>query len=316
VNPSPSLEAAAPTQAAGAEPDLFGHIPVSRLDVYAWLLAVVGVDPASFRASTLARQFQVVEKIVAAKLDGSFDGIVEPARATARFRELSIAGIASTEARNDLGLGEQEAVAQAGAATAAAQAPARAPRRSPEVIAREKERAKVQKRGRGKLRSSLLNRWMPARLPDLQSILQDLGGPDAEAIAVALRVHPTTVRRWLREGEAPYAIKLALFWMTSWGISTVDSVAHLDAINSLQIARIHESEASQLRKDLLHIATIADFGAANDPLPSVSVPRPAAADELPAPPPVPPAAAVPDAPNGSEDTPRQPRRRTAGGRRG
>ncbi|TFZ02095.1 hypothetical protein [Ramlibacter humi] len=254
-------------QVALAQLDMFGEVPVTRQDVYAWLMAVVQMDPESFRAADYIRNYRVLDKIVAAKLDGTFEQIVGPARASARFRELDAAGTANPDARNTLGVGEHRG--ELAPAPLPMKPVMRAPRRPPEVIARERERAKAEKRARGKLRTSVLNRWLPSGLPSFQAILEDLGQPDAEAIGAGLQVHPTTVRRWLRDGDAPHAIKLALFWMTRWGISTVEVNAQNDAINSERIARLHELEAEKLRDNLRLVERIADFGSANDPLPNV-----------------------------------------------
>lgn len=121
------------------------------------------------------------------------------------------------------------------------------------------------------MRESLLRRWLPSgmSMPSLDAILQDLGQPDAEAIGAGLQVHPTTVRRWLRDGNAPHVAKLALFWMTRWGISTVEANAHNDAANSARIASLREQEAAELRESLRLVERLADFGSANDPLPHV-----------------------------------------------
>jgi hypothetical protein len=256
-----------PRQIALDQLDLFGDVPVTRQDVYAWLMAVVEMDPESLRAAGYVRQYRVLDKIVAAKLNGSFDEIVSPARASARYRELAAAGCASQGAKNSLGVGEH---APDPRPLALPFTPTlRTPRRSPEVIARERERAKLAKLGRESLRASALNRLLPTRLPSLTVILEDLGNPDAHAIGAALHVHCNTVRRWLRHGDAPHAEKLALFWMTRWGVSTVEANAYNDAINSALVARMREQEAEQLRGELRHVERIADFGSANDPLPSV-----------------------------------------------
>jgi hypothetical protein len=253
-------------QIAKAQLDLFGEVPVSRPDVYAWLMAVVDMDPESFRAEDYIRNYQVLDKIVAAKLDGTFDHVVGRVRASARYRELAAAGRASQAARNSLGVGESTADSQPQPCVVM---PAPAARRPQEVIARERERAKLARRGREKLRESPLNRLMPTRLPAFDAILSDLGAPDADAIGTALRVHPATVRRWLRDGEAPHVVKFALFWMTKWGMSLIEANAYNDALNSQRIALLREGEAEVLRANLRQIERIADFGSANDPLPNV-----------------------------------------------
>lgn len=254
-------------QVALAQLDMFGEVPVSRPDVYAWLMAVVQMDPESFRAAGYIRNYRVLDKIVAAKLDGTFDEIVGQVRASARFRELVAAGTANADARNPLGVGEHR---DDSTPTQLPAKPAmRAPRRPPEVIARERQREKEEKRARSELRASRLNRYLPSAVPSFEVILQDLGEPSSEALGAALRVHPRTIRRWVREGDAPHPVKLALFWMTRSGMAMVEAAAQNDAINSQRMARIQEAEAEKLRESLRRVERLADFGSANDPLPNV-----------------------------------------------
>lgn len=55
--------------------DLFGEVPVSVDDVRVWLRAVAGISPSSPRAAAYVRNYNVVEKIRAAKLAGAFDAL-------------------------------------------------------------------------------------------------------------------------------------------------------------------------------------------------------------------------------------------------
>lgn len=56
--------------------DLFGEIPVSLDELLAWMLAVPGIPPDSPRFGHYVRGYQVIGKIQAAKLAGTFDQIV------------------------------------------------------------------------------------------------------------------------------------------------------------------------------------------------------------------------------------------------
>lgn len=58
--------------------DLFGEVPVSTLDIRAWLAAVPRIDPDSARAEHYVIGWDVVGKIKAAKLAGAFERIVAP----------------------------------------------------------------------------------------------------------------------------------------------------------------------------------------------------------------------------------------------
>ncbi len=252
---------------ASAQLDMFGQVPVSRPDVYAWLLAVPDIDPGSCRAASYAEGYGVLDKIIAAKLAGTFDEIVADACATARYRELAASGKASLSATNSLWLGELPNSPIS--VRLPLKSAKRAPNRSRAEIERAQRRDKAAKRGRAKLAGSVLNRLMPSALPSFDAILADLGGPDDEAIATALRVSLTTVRKWVRSGEAPYAAKLALYWMTRQGVATIDANAVNEAMHSNLVARVRGREADELREQLHRMGQIADFGSANDPLPRV-----------------------------------------------
>lgn len=56
--------------------DLFGEVPVTLDEVSAWVLAVAGISPASWRFAWYVANWRVVEKIRAAKLAGTFDQAV------------------------------------------------------------------------------------------------------------------------------------------------------------------------------------------------------------------------------------------------
>jgi hypothetical protein len=75
---------------------------------------------------------------------------------------------------------------------------------------------------------------IPRQIPDLQTLLDDLGRPRTESIARALGVSPSTARRWVAAGNAPRSALLALFWLTRWGHSAVDA----DCFNDGQAARV------------------------------------------------------------------------------
>lgn len=245
--------------------DLFGEVPVTRPDVYAWLLGVADMDPASFRAEGYMRVYRVLDKIVTAKLEGTFDALTAPARKSARFRELAAAG------RAVIGAANPYAVGGVGAGTSGRQLEGvpRMLRRSPQEVKRERARDQADRRSRRKARASMLHR-LPGVLPPLSVLLADIGGPSAEALAGAMRVSASTARRWLREDDAPHSVLLALFWVTRWGMSAADANAFNDAVNSARVAGLREGEAKRLREDLSHVERLADFGSANDPLPTVS----------------------------------------------
>ena len=67
---------------------------------------------------------------------------------------------------------------------------------------------------------------VPAKLPHLHTILDNLGLPDKQ-VAHFLGVSTSTVKRWRETGQAPRPVMLALYWETDWGRSAVAC----DAVN-------------------------------------------------------------------------------------
>lgn len=108
---------------------------------------------------------------------------------------------------------------------------------------------------------------VPAKLPHLHTILDELGLPDKQ-VAHFLDVTPKTVDRWRKSGQAPRPVMLALFWESRWG----QSAANCEAVNygrmqymqclalKLQIRRMQ----TQIDK-LEHLLDESGFSSANAP---------------------------------------------------
>ena len=106
----------------------------------------------------------------------------------------------------------------------------------------------------------MLNR-IPRWTPSLSMMLDDLGRPKTETLARALRVSPSTARRWIAADSAPSPTLVAIFWLTSWGHSAVDAEAHNAAI-------LHATHAAVLRNELRRLEAprvIRDDESANGP---------------------------------------------------
>jgi len=63
-----------------------------------------------------------------------------------------------------------------------------------------------------------------AGLPHLSTILDDLHA-DTRQIARHLDIKESTLKTYKRQGGAPRAVMLALFWETRWGRSAADTEA-------------------------------------------------------------------------------------------
>lgn len=108
----------------------------------------------------------------------------------------------------------------------------------------------------------------PRTLPVWHAILADLGDPHPAAVAKLLGLGARTVYRYNRDGQAPRAVCLALFWLTRWGRSEI----HAQAVNDCQLAVAYanamELEVRRLRTELARVLAVGDFGSANEPLAS------------------------------------------------
>lgn len=243
--------------------DLFGQVQVTKQDVYAWLLAVPAIDPASPRAASYVRDYGVVQKITRAKLDGSFDTTVLVARASGQYQQLVEQD--SIASNNAFGVGEWAEIQRRDAPRSKR---LKAPNRPKAVIQREKVRARQEIALRKKVKASVLCR-LPTSTPPLSIMLQDIGLPNDAALAKAMGVTVRTAQKWIHQDKAPQAVMLAIYWLTRWGVSTIDTNAHNDAVMSYGLAKSRERQVADLQGQIKRVERLADFGSANDPLPTI-----------------------------------------------
>lgn len=93
-------------------------------------------------------------------------------------------------------------------------------------------------------------------------MLDDIGRPSPANVARALGVSTRSVRRWIAADAAPVPVLAALFWLTRWGVSSVDAEAHNAATLAAGYVRALKDENAALRLDLGRALALAD-GAAN-----------------------------------------------------
>ena len=72
----------------------------------------------------------------------------------------------------------------------------------------------------------------PRHLPQLLTMLDDIPANDKE-IAKHLGLSLTTFKKYRRNEQAPRPVMLALFWLTSWGMGTIDA----ELVNRERFAR-------------------------------------------------------------------------------
>lgn len=106
---------------------------------------------------------------------------------------------------------------------------------------------------------------LPRSVPPLPVLLADLGNPTTREVARALGVTERTVWRWLADGAAPRPATLALFWLTSWGWSCVESEARRAIDDARGYASALRTELDALRVELARVLSLGEFGSANSP---------------------------------------------------
>lgn len=249
--------------------DLFGQVQILKADVYAWLLAVPRIDPASPRAFTYVRDFGVIQKITAAKLDGRFDEITAATRDGAQYRVLVECDLL-TGSTNAFGVGEWEVIQRRDAPLSTRR---KAPNRPKAVIRRESKRRRQEIEARKQLGASMLCR-LPTATPSLSVMLADIGSPAVQPLAKAMGFSVPTAKKWIENDDAPLAVKLALFWITRWGTMAIDAHAHNDAMRYYGLAQSSQRQVTNLQGQIAQVERLADFGSANDPLPTVKSRQP------------------------------------------
>ena len=95
-----------------------------------------------------------------------------------------------------------------------------------------------------------MHRCIPRHLPPLDFLLQELGYSPRQAAKV-LHVTERTIHNWLKSSKEPYAPRLALFWLTSYGYNIIHTAAHNDACRFASLARCYKSRIEELEKKLL-----------------------------------------------------------------
>ncbi len=107
---------------------------------------------------------------------------------------------------------------------------------------------------------------LPAQTPGFSALVGDIGGPHPDRLASALQVSRRTVYRWLAHDDAPHMACLALWPLTRYGRSALESDALQREAIAFATARAHEREANTLRARVAYLERIGAHGAANDGL--------------------------------------------------
>lgn len=120
---------------------------------------------------------------------------------------------------------------------------------------------------------SMLKR-LPKHVPPLDVLLYDIFSPKPAELAKAFEVSEATVRKWIKQNDAPMAVKLALFWLTRWGMQWCDADLYNEAQLHFMMNRCQARQIRDLKGRLRKAARIGNFGAANDPAEGIELPTP------------------------------------------
>lgn len=110
---------------------------------------------------------------------------------------------------------------------------------------------------------------IPHRLPEFSDLVSDLNATPRD-VAKCLDVGTSTVYHWLQTNNAPRPAKLALFWVSRWGLSTLDCELHNRAMVYEGLAQAMQRELWEQKRQFERLAAIGHYGSANDPLPHVA----------------------------------------------
>jgi hypothetical protein len=116
---------------------------------------------------------------------------------------------------------------------------------------------------------------LPKYMPPLDAMLHDIFSPSPAALAAAMGVTERTVHRWIAKNDAPHPVKLALFWLTRWGMQWTDADLYNEAQLHFAMNRCQAGQIRDLKGKLRRTAKLANFGSANDPAEGVELPLPA-----------------------------------------
>ncbi len=86
----------------------------------------------------------------------------------------------------------------------------------------------------------------PKGTPTFRMLLENIGCTDFGVIARHFGIGESTVRRYWQVDKAPRALMLALYWETSWGISSQD-------VNLYNTAQVHREHARSLNELVEHL---------------------------------------------------------------
>lgn len=108
----------------------------------------------------------------------------------------------------------------------------------------------------------------PRQLPPFAALADDVQC-SRTALAVVLGVSRSTLHRWIADDSAPRTARLAVFWLTRWGASTLDADAHNSAVMQAALARALRDELIAAQRQIARLRRALDAapsGSANSPV--------------------------------------------------
>lgn len=87
-----------------------------------------------------------------------------------------------------------------------------------------------------------------AHLPHLLTMLDSIGND--KAVCRLLGIHPATLRRYRKDGQAPKPVMYALFWETPWGREVADCNVVNEARQYYSRAIFLESQLKRVKRQI------------------------------------------------------------------
>lgn len=113
---------------------------------------------------------------------------------------------------------------------------------------------------------------IPKNFPTWADMVSAVGNPAPRELAKWLGVTERTVWNYQRAGQAPRAVMLALFWLTPWGCSAVDTDRENELRGLHGLTKSLQRENAALRVRIARLEATGDFGAANEPVHAPELP--------------------------------------------
>lgn len=104
---------------------------------------------------------------------------------------------------------------------------------------------------------------LPSTLPSFGQLIAALDNPRPGELARILGVTERTIRNYAMRDSAPRGVRLALFWLTPWGASALNTHRENELKIQQNLAESLQRENHGLRQRIARLEATGSFGAGN-----------------------------------------------------